>query len=140
VTPAREAVANTPRVLGIVLCDMAIAPDIGEQEAITLENVRERAPFPRFDPLHVYLQLYYWPGGSFTGEVHLWYEGRLKKLQRFRVLVAPGGGITGLWVGEIGPFQFPGRYDIEVCFWYEPAGHHVVRGERAFDLIEEEEI
>lgn len=116
-TPAGEAVANTPRVVGIVLSDMALAPEIGEVDAVTLENVRERARFPRFDPLHVYLQLNYWPGGDFAGEVRLRRGGHLQGLRRFRAPVEPGGRNTGLWIGEIGPFEAAGRYDLEVWFW-----------------------
>ncbi|MGL4554389.1 MAG: hypothetical protein ACRC33_24770 [Gemmataceae bacterium] len=131
------AVALTPNVKGIVLCDMAEEADPPEWNVIDLEKVRQQAGGPRFDPVHVFLQLEYPRGGRFRGDVRLLLDDEEVGTRPFAVEFEPGGPYVGLWAGELSEFHRAGRYLVQVWFRYDPGQCAVLKGERPFDLLEE---
>ncbi len=133
-----RAIALTPRVLGIVLCDMAMDSDPPEWGVIDLEKVRHRAFHPRFDPVHVYLQLEYPRGGTFQGFVRVVRDDEEISRRRFSVDCGPGGPYVGVYAGEVTGFDLPGRYHVQVVFLFGPGRQEVLKGERPFDIVEDE--
>jgi len=117
-----SAVALTPRVQGIVLCDMALDSDPPERGVIDLEKVRHRAFGPRFDPLHVYLQLEYPRGGSFEGFVRVLLEDEEISRRRFSVDCEPGSPYVGVYAGELGASTWSADITFRSCSCSAPGG------------------
>jgi hypothetical protein len=134
------AVAVTPNVKGIIICDGISGSDV-ERNVFTAENIRQRATIPRFDPLHLFLQLDCARKGADTGEVRLSCELDLILARTFTVnFEEDGGAYEGVYVTELDPslaFPEPGRYTFQVFFHF-PGSSAILKGERSFDVSEEE--
>lgn len=137
-----SAVAFTPNVRSLVVCDEDVASEI-EAEVFTLEGARHRVEidtFPHQREVSVFLQLAYARGGSFNGSVRLVRVAPDRELRRvsLQITFSPGEQFIATTVSlGICTFPAPSLYHVQVWFW-DHTGQEAQKAERPFFVVASE--